>query len=222
MDTREFPTKGNLMANKNTLVLAKQGYDLMDKKRNVLIAEIVQIVDKVKEINEEINEVFREAYAALEVANVELGVKTVIDMATAIPVEDSVKIYTRSVMDSEIPTVNYTKNEDLPTYAFYRTTAALDEARIKFERVKELTIKMAELENAAFRLSVNINKAQKRANALKNITIPRYEVLVKNISNSLEEKEREEFTRLKVIKRNKQAAAEREAALEAEKKAAAL
>lgn len=215
MDTREFPTKGNLMANKNTLVLAKQGYDLMDKKRNVLIAEIVQIVDQVKEINEEINEVFREAYAALEVANVELGVKTVIDMATAIPVEDSVKIYTRSVMDSEIPTVSYTKNDELPTYAFYRTTAALDEAKLKFERVKELTIKMAELENAAFRLSVNINKAQKRANALKNITIPRYEILVKNISNSLEEKEREEFTRLKVIKRNKQAAAEREAEMKA-------
>lgn len=211
MDTREFPTKGNLMANKNTLVLAKQGYDLMDKKRNVLIAEIVQIVDQVKEINEEINKVFAEAYAALEVANVELGFKTVIDMATAVPAEDSVKIYTRSVMDSEIPTVYYEKGEETPSYAFFRTTAALDEAKVKFERVKELTIKMAELENAAFRLSVNINKAQKRANALKNITIPRYENLVRNISNALEEKEREEFTRLKVIKRNKQAAAEREA-----------
>ena len=221
MDTREFPTKGNLMANKNTLVLAKQGYDLMDKKRNVLIAEIVQIVDQVKEINEEINEVFKEAYAALETANVELGIKTVLDMATAVPVEDSVQIYTRSVMDSEIPTAHYEKKENVPTYAFYRTTASLDEARIKFEKVKELTIRMAELENAAFRLSVNINKAQKRANALKNITIPRYENLVKNISNALEEKEREEFTRLKVIKRNKQAQAEREAELEAEKKACA-
>ena len=50
---------------------------------------------------------------------------------------------------------------------------------------------------------VNIKKTQKRANALKNITIPRYEQLTKDISNALEEKEREEFTRLKVIKRMK-------------------
>jgi len=185
MDTRSFPTKGNLIANKNTLALAHQGYDLMDKKRNVLIAEIVDIVKQVQEINAEINKVFREAYAALEFANVELGMDTVLDMATAIPVENSVKIYTRSVI--------------------FKTSETLDIARINFEKVKELTIKMAMLENAAFRLSVNINKAQKRANALKNITIPRYETLVSDISNALEEKEREEFIRLKVIKRNKEA-----------------
>ena len=52
--------------------------------------------------------------------------------------------------------------------------------------------------------SANIKKTQKRANALKNITIPRYEALTKDIQNALEEKEREEFTRLKVIKRMKQ------------------
>jgi len=46
----------------------------------------------------------------------------------------------------------------------------------------------------------NIKKTQKRANALQNITIPNYEVLVKTIENALEDKEREEFTRLKVIK----------------------
>ena len=47
-------------------------------------------------------------------------------------------------------------------------------------------------------------KLRKRANALKNITIPKYEALTKDIQNALEEKEREEFTRLKVIKRMKQ------------------
>ena len=205
MDTRAFPTKGNLIANKNTLALAHQGYDLMDKKRNVLIAEIVEIVKQVQEINAEINQVFREAYAALEFANVELGMDTVLDMATAIPVENSVSIRSRSVMDSEIPTVTYTKEENRPMYPFFKTSETLDIARINFEKVKELTIKMAMLENAAFRLSVNINKAQKRANALKNITIPKYETLVNDISNALEEKEREEFIRLKVIKRNKEA-----------------
>ena len=64
-------------------------------------------------------------------------------------------------------------------------------------------MRLSMIENAAYRLAVNIKKTQKRANALKNITIPRYEQLTKDISNALEEKEREEFTRLKVIKRMK-------------------
>jgi len=204
MDTRAFPTKGNLIANKNTLQLAKLGYDLMDKKRNVLISEIVGIVDEIKSINSEINATFSEAYSALERANVKLGIMTVMDMATAVPLDDNAKIYTRSVMDSEIPVAQYTPPDMKPAYPFFKTNEELDIARIKFAKVKELVVRMAVLENAAFRLSTNINKAQKRANALKNITIPAYEKMVKDISDSLEEKEREEFTRLKVIKRNKQ------------------
>ena len=61
----------------------------------------------------------------------------------------------------------------------------------------------SEVENAAYRLASSIKKTQKRANALKNITIPMYDNLVYTITNALEEKEREEFTRLKVIKRMK-------------------
>jgi V/A-type H+-transporting ATPase subunit D len=78
---------------------------------------------------------------------------------------------------------------------------SLDEACQQFNRVKELTIRLAEVENAAYRLAYNIKKTQKRANALQNITIPKYTKLVKEIQEYLEEKEREEFTRLKVIKK---------------------
>ena len=81
---------------------------------------------------------------------------------------------------------------------------SLDQAKAEFEKVKELSIRLSMIENAAIRLAANIKKTQKRANALKNITIPRYETLTKDIQNALEEKEREEFTRLKVIKRMKQ------------------
>ena len=81
---------------------------------------------------------------------------------------------------------------------------SLDEAKAAFEKVKELSIRLSMVENAAIRLAANIKKTQKRANALKNITIPKYEALTKDIQNALEEKEREEFTRLKVIKRMKQ------------------
>ena len=106
-------------------------------------------------------------------------------------------------MGTEIPKVEYEKKANRPSYSFYGTKMSLDEACAKFEKVKELTIRLAEIENSAYRLAYNIKKTQKRANALQNITIPKFEKLSKEIQEYLEEKEREDFTRLKVIKRRK-------------------
>lgn len=67
MDPREFPTKGNLMLAKNSLALAHQGYDLMDKKRNILLKELMSLIDEAKDIQEEIDQTFTKAYACLRV-----------------------------------------------------------------------------------------------------------------------------------------------------------
>ena len=201
MNLNTFPTKGNLIAAKNSLALARQGYGLMDKKRNILIRELMQLIDKAKEIQSEIDSTYRLAYKALEQANIDLGIDYVSELATAVPIDDGIIIKTRSVMGTEIPLVQY-KEEDIKlSYAFYNTRECLDNARMHFKKVKDLTIKLSMIENSAYRLATNISKTQKRANALKNITIPRYETISKSITNALEEKEREEFTRLKVIKR---------------------
>ena len=200
MDNNAVPTKGNLIRAKNSLKLAKQGYELMDKKRNILIRELMGLVDQAKDIQAEIR-TFTTAYAALQRADMELGINAVADVARNVPIEDTVEVKTRSIMGTEIPLVRYDAATRTPAYAFYSTKESLDIARVSFEKVKDLTIKLSAVENSAYQLAANIKKAQKRANALKNITIPRYEALTKDISNALEEKEREEFTRLKVIKR---------------------
>lgn len=203
MDPNTFPTKGNLILAKNSLALASQGYDLMDKKRNILLRELMGMIDEAKGIQSEIDSTFTAAYAALQKANIELGINYVQEVAASIPVENSIRIKTRSIMGTEIPLVQFDSQPLSLAYAFYSTRESLDEARLKFERVKELTAKLSMVENSAYRLASSIRKTQKRANALKNITIPNYKALVANISNSLEEKDREEFTRLKVIKRNR-------------------
>lgn len=211
MDPRTFPTKGNLILAKNSLALARQGYELMDKKRNILIRELMELIDQAKDIQSEIDEVFRKAYAALQTANVEMGIHNVEVIANCVPVEDSIRIKTRSIMGTEIPLVE-AENKDLkPCSAYYGTNESFDAARVCFEKVKDLTIRLSSVENSAYRLAVNIKKTQKRANALKNITIPSYEELVHSIQNALEEKEREEFTRLKVIKRMQEHKKERTA-----------
>lgn len=203
MDPREFHTKGNLMLAKNSLALAHQGYDLMDKKRNILLKELMSLIDEAKDIQEEIDQTFTKAYACLQRANIEHGISKVRELAFTVPIEDSIRIQTRSIMGTEIPHVKYDAKQNDLTYSFSTTRESIDIAREAFREVKDLTIKLSMVENAAYRLATNIKKTQKRANALKNITIPMYSNLVYTISNALEEKEREEFTRLKVIKRMK-------------------
>lgn len=203
MDPNTFPTKGNLIRAKNSLTLAKQGYELMDKKRNILIREIMELIDKATEIQSQIDITYKDAYEKLQEANIRLGINYVQEISHSISVEDSIRIKTRSIMGTEIPLVEAESSSNAPVYAFLSTSESLDQARNAFEKVKQLTIELSMIENSTYRLATNIKKTQKRANALKNITIPFYKELTVSIQNALEEKEREEFSRLKVIKKMK-------------------
>ena len=198
MAARVSPTKGNLMKIKKSLELAKVGYDLLDRKRNILIRETMGLIDSAADIRSRIAESYRVAYQALEEANMSMGI--VDEFAAFVPVENGLTISSRSVMGVEIPTVSL---DPVPTdnyFGFRRTTAKLDEAYRRFNEVKQLTAELAQTENSVYRLAANIKKTQKRANALKNIIIPRFEEQVKTITSALDEKDREEFSRLKVIK----------------------
>ena len=183
-----------------TLALSNQGYSMLDRKRVILINEIMSLVKEAEEVQRQIDQTYQDAYAALEQANVEAGIRYVEEIAATVPVENSLKLKVRSVMGTEIPLVEFDETPSRPTYSFYSTNSSLDEARVAFEKVKKLTIRLSMIENTAFRLANNIRKTQKRANALKNISIPRLELARVEIVNALEEKEREEFSRLKVIK----------------------
>ena len=154
-------------------------------------------------------EELRDILDRLQRANIENGISNVELLAYTVPIENSITIQTRSIMGTEIPHVKYVPDAGKPTYSFSTTHESIDKAREAFRKVKDLTIKLSMVENAAYRLASNIKKTQKRANALQNITIPMYSSLVYTITNALEEKDREEFTRLKVIKRMKEKKAAR-------------
>ena len=203
MDVGAFPTKGNLIAAKNTLKLSKLGFDLLDRKRNILIRELMSLIDEATELQSEINKTFEDAFSALRGAAIDMGIDKVDSMSRAVPIETGVSLKIRSVMGVEIPKVSLDDAKAAPPFGMYSMTTSLDEAYRHFKQVKIMSLRLAEVETAAYRLAVNVRKTQKRANALKNIMIPRYEGLVSDITNSLEEKEREEFTRLKVIKTQK-------------------
>ena len=153
MDPNTFPTKGNLILAKNSLSLAGQGYELMDKKRNILIRELLELIDKAKNIQSEIDITFSEAYLALQKANIEMGIRNVEDLSSTVPEENSIVIKQRSIMGTEIPLVEFNESDNKPSYSFYDTRISLDEAVSRFKKVKELTLRLAMIENSAYRLA---------------------------------------------------------------------
>lgn len=200
------PTKSNLMATKKSLELAQLGYDLMDRKRNILIREMMSLIDSAAAVQERIDTTYGEAYAALQRANLTLGF---CEEVAAIPEEDGLTIDHRSVMGVELPIVRL-EPHSRANYPYSTTDSQLDIAYARFGKVKELTAELAEIESSVYLLAVAIRKTQKRANALKNILIPQFTETVRTIGEALEEKEREDMSRLKVIKAQKERAAQAE------------
>lgn len=203
MAEQVFATKGNLIQVKKSLALAKTGFDLMDRKRNILIREMMALVDKVKMMRNEITDAYALGYYYLQQANISTGV--ISNIAAQVKVEEQVTITYRSVMGVEVPNVIYEPDKDMKLeYGLVETNSRVDEAYVQFQKVKELTMVLAEVDNSVYRLASAIRKTQKRANALKNIVIPNFENTVKFITEALEEKEREDFSRMKVIKSQKE------------------
>ncbi|NLK38936.1 MAG: V-type ATP synthase subunit D [Clostridiales bacterium] len=196
----DFPTKANLMQSMRSLELAKRGYDLLDRKRNIMLREMLRLMKEAGDIRKEIEAAFTEAYEALRVANIFSGQNRVAQAAKTTPEWNDLSVRYRSVMGIEIPEVRIAPPPEHPHYGFQTTNITLDEAYIKFIWAKKMAAQAAALENSIFRLSSAIKQAKKRANALQSIVIPRLEEKIRYISSSLEERERDQFAALKVIK----------------------
>ncbi|OOO00543.1 MAG: ATPase [Epulopiscium sp. Nele67-Bin004] len=194
------PTKSNLIKAKSSLELSKKGYELLDKKRNVLMREMISLVDKVRAMQTSIGETMADAYAALQVANITMGIQKVEEISYSIPNDEEFDVLLKSVIGIDIPIIKYTEDKIEPHYSFYETNPAFDKAVLKFREAKYQIYELAELENSIFKLAKEIEKTKKRTNALSHIQIPKYTHQVKHIQEQLEEKEREDFFRLKKIK----------------------
>lgn len=201
-DQQVFPTKGNLIVSKRSLSQAQLGYELMDRKRNILIREMVLLSDKAKQLESKVESTFSEAYRNLQQASIMLGIK--LPAGEQIPIENRLKLSYRSVMGVIIPKVELEREPIRPFYGAVGTNSQLDIAYVSFNELKYVMAMLAEIECSIYRLAIAIKKTQKRANALQNILIPKYRTQVKFIVNALEEKEREEFGRQKIIKSRKE------------------
>lgn len=195
------PTKANLILVKKNLELAKRGFELLDRKRTVLIREMMRLIDEAAILQRDIGDTFSKAYYGLQMANVTMGIDNMLENHSTS--ETSFSMQNRSVMGVDLPTTSITQTTPTPFYGFWDSNAYVDETFVGFNHVKELAVRLAGTENSVYRLAVAIKKTQRRANMLQNVMVPRYTAAVHFMAAVLEEHEREEFTRLKVIKKNK-------------------
>ena len=200
MDTLNLPTKRNLILARQRLRLAYKGYDLLDKKRQVLANEFILAQERSKDIRENLNTALIKANNTLRAALMEMGLIAVQSICDYIPKSASVTIFSRSIMGVVLPLVNSEHIKHTLHYPLYGTTMAFDEAVLAWEAARDFIIAWGAIENAIYRLNMQIKKTQKRANALGNIVIPKYESRIKYIQEQLEERERDELSRLKLVK----------------------
>ena len=108
MSTPVVPTKGNLISLKKSYELSKVGFELMDKKRNILIKELMALIKKASEVQNKIDFTYNQAYKALQKANITLGICK--EISETVPIDNSLKVSYRSVMGVEIPIVSIDEN----------------------------------------------------------------------------------------------------------------
>lgn len=194
------PTKANLIKAKNSLAFSKKGYELLDRKRTVLIREMMSLIDKANELEQMIDTRFAGAYEALKLANITMGTENMEEISLSVEKEQDYEIIFKSVMGVETPMIKASDNKFTTEYGFFRTNPAFDKAVLQFNDIRTVIYSLAEIENSVFKLAMEIKKTQKRANALEKIQIPRFISIIKYIDEVLEEKEREDFFRLKRVK----------------------
>lgn len=211
------PTRMELLALKNRENLAVKGHSLLKEKRNALIMEFFEIIEKVKGSREVVEENLMEAYADLTAAQMTMG-DVAVDKA-AMSVQESIEldIDSKSIMGVSVPVVEFTSSERTIVdrgYGFLETSSKLDEAAKKFEECIKLIIELGEVEKTIILLAKEIESTKRRVNSLEHIMIPKIQNTVQYIDLRLAEMERDSFVRLKNVKKvmEKNEKAQKEAA----------
>jgi V/A-type H+-transporting ATPase subunit D len=200
--TEVRPTRINLIRTKKTLKQSKSGLELLERKRDVLMRELRHFTYDAKKLREELNSILARAFQYLIESKVIMGSESVENVALSFSLKENFILDHRSIMGVTVPLVKFQREQDVtPDYGFANTSVMLDKTFNEFSDVLEQIAQLAELEGAVFKIAYDIQKTQKRVNALKHVFIPRYTEIVNRIELVLEEKEREEFIRMKKAKK---------------------
>jgi V/A-type H+-transporting ATPase subunit D len=194
------PTKSNLLVLKRQLTFAEEGYDLLEQKRQILIFELMSRLNRARHVEQGAAEALRHAFAALREAQLEVGSESIDRAVLAVKMDHQVDVSSQHLMGMEIPHVTVRTEPVIGQFGIGGTSANTDVAMSRFIEVLPILAELAELKNAIMRLAQELRKTQRRCNALSKIFMPDYRETISYITGALEERERESFVILKMIR----------------------
>jgi V/A-type H+/Na+-transporting ATPase subunit D len=194
------PTKSNLLVLKRQLAFAEEGYDLLEQKRQILIFEMMSRLNRARDAEQGAYEALHRAFAALHEAQLDEGSESIDKAILAVKMDHQVNISDQHLMGIKIPHVTVQTEPLSVQFGVGGSSASMDVAMSCFIEVLSLLAQLAELENAVMRLAQELRKTQRRCNALSKIFMPNYKETINYIMGSLEERERESFVILKMIR----------------------
>ena len=219
------PTRAVLIALKRRMKTAKTGHSLLKMKRDGLMIEFFEVLNKAKTVRKELVESLVKAEQRLNMAKATEGTVAINSVAYSLQKEPSIQLESRNIMGVVVPKIaaeSVQKKMYERGYGVIGTSAAIDEAADAYETLLDKVILAAEVETALIRLVEDIDSTKRRVNALEFKVIPDIKDTIKFISMALEEMERDNVVKLKMLKANSQRrVAAQELKKEAEKAAAA-
>jgi V/A-type H+-transporting ATPase subunit D len=196
-----LPTKIELIKTRRSLSTARRVYRVLDDKREVLLKKLEEMIQKAGTAREEIWQPISDAYFALYDSYLRLGPLRLEGIAANTPPVVEADVIVKRIVDVDVPALKLTEKNVNMTYGFADSSVSVDKASRLIRKALVSIFKAAEFENAIFRLASELEKTQRLINALEYLIIPRYESSIRYIQATLEEREREEFVRLKHVKR---------------------
>ncbi len=200
------PTKSNLLSIEHGLELAQEGFELLDQKRRILLIELMGRVAAARTAQKDVARQMAEAFEALSRAEMAGGSQAVAAQALAARSTHEVEVRSQRLMGINLPAVEAKIGPPQLRAGFGTSPAATDEATTAFSEVLPAVAKLAEIENAVFRLARELKRTMRRVNALDKRFIPRYKETAKYIADVLEERERDHLVILRMIRDSREAA----------------
>jgi V/A-type H+-transporting ATPase subunit D len=201
------PTRKNLMQIEDRIDLSERGHDTLEKKRDGLIMEFMDILDQAQDVRSELEEDYDRAQKAIDMARAMDGDVAVRGAAAALKEHPEITTQSKNIMGVVVPQIESSKVKkslDERGYGLLGSSARIDEAADAYEELVESVILAAEVETAMKKMLEEIETTKRRVNALEFTLLPRLYENQEYIEQKLEEQEREEIFRMKKIKAKKE------------------
>jgi len=196
------PTKSALLMLRRQVAFLEEGYNLLDRKRELLTRLLYERVGRYREIRRQVESVMQDAYGWLGITHMRMGSRMLQQAGLALNPALTVKILPRSNLGVQYPSVSV-ERQSLQPVSLLWSDSSFDEARIRLAELAGLLAQLGESEMALRRVLQEQRKTQKRVNALKYNVIPRYRETIHHIEAALEEEERNTLFQIKVLAKGK-------------------